>query len=80
MIVVPEAYTTHSEHSSRSAWFWKASASSASETLCNTFTPSKKNMSQTLRTDGHGRVLEPKIRQNRALEPGIISGCISGGL
>ena len=48
---------THSEHFSRSDWRWKARDSRARAVLCKTFTPSKKNMSHTLSTDGQGNVL-----------------------
>lgn len=54
-IVHPISY---SEHSARSDECWNASDSRASAVLCKTFTPSKKNMSHTLRTDGHGSVLQ----------------------
>ena len=47
----------YSEHSARSDECWNASERRASDVLCKTFTPSKKNMSHTLSTDGHGSVL-----------------------
>ena len=56
---------THSLHSALSEGLWNASESIARAVLCRTFTPSKKNMSQTLRTDGQGRVLSAETSERK---------------
>ena len=64
---------THSLQSARSEGLWKARESMARAVLWSTFTPSKKNMSHTLRTDGQGRVLATTPETKRERRPLVYS-------